>query len=117
MNRTQSLRDKSFDADEWQKLYYRNQQQYIRQRLSALKWLQEGQSRAQVSEQVGCSYDTLTSWISVNPRTATATESDGAETTTDRLLEQQLNQFFDSHQFLSAQQVQKTLNFIFSLVP
>ncbi|MDV2992018.1 MAG: IS630 family transposase ISAcma32 [Chroococcidiopsis sp. SAG 2025] len=31
--------------------------------------------------------------------------------------EPQLNQFFDSHQFLSAEQVQKTLNFIFSLIP
>jgi hypothetical protein len=30
MNRTQAFRDKPFDADEWQKLYYRNQQQYIR---------------------------------------------------------------------------------------
>ena len=63
MNRTQTLRAKSFDADEWQKLYYRNQQQYMRQRLSAIKLLHEGHSRAQVSEQVGCRYDTLTSWI------------------------------------------------------
>lgn len=63
MNRTHTLRDKPFDPDEWQKLYYRNQQQYMRQRLTAIKLLQEGQSRAQVSEQVGCRYDTLTSWI------------------------------------------------------
>lgn len=63
MNRTQTLRAKSFDADEWQKLYYRNQQQYMRQRLSAIKLLHEGHSRTQVSEQVGCRYDTLTSWI------------------------------------------------------
>jgi transposase len=63
MNRTHALRDKPFDADEWQKLYYRNQQQYMRQRLTAIKLLQEGQSRAQVSEQVGCRYDTLTTWI------------------------------------------------------
>jgi transposase len=32
-------------------------------------------------------------------------------------IEQKLNQFFDKQQFLSAEQVQKTLNFIFSLVP
>jgi transposase len=32
-------------------------------------------------------------------------------------IEQQLHQFFDSHQFLSVEQVQKTLDFIFSLVP
>ncbi|NJL39480.1 MAG: IS630 family transposase [Leptolyngbyaceae cyanobacterium SM1_4_3] len=63
MNRTQAFREKSFDADEWQKLYYRNQKQYIRQRLSAIKLLQEGQSRTQVSETIGCRYDTLTSWI------------------------------------------------------
>lgn len=63
MNRTQALREKPFDADEWQKLYYRNQQQYIRQRLNAIKLLQEGQSRTQVSESIGCRYDTLTSWI------------------------------------------------------
>ncbi len=31
-------------------------------------------------------------------------------------VEQHLVQFFDSHQFLSVEQVQKTLNFIFSLV-
>lgn len=36
--------------------------------------------------------------------------------TTLAQIEQQLNQFFDSNQFLSAEQVQKTLNFIFSVV-
>jgi len=63
MNRTQALRNKAFHADEWQKLYYCNQQQYIRQRLTAIKLLHEGYSRAQVSEQIGCRYDTLTSWL------------------------------------------------------
>ncbi len=37
--------------------------------------------------------------------------------TTLAQIEQQLHQFLDSHQFLSAEQVQKTLNYIFSLVP
>lgn len=37
--------------------------------------------------------------------------------TTLAQIEQQLNQFLASQQFLSPQQVQKTLNFIFSLVP
>lgn len=37
--------------------------------------------------------------------------------TTLAQIEQHLNQFFDAHQLLSAEQVQKTLNFIFSLVP
>jgi transposase len=36
--------------------------------------------------------------------------------TTLSQIEQQLEQFLASNQFLSAQQVQKTLNFIFSLV-
>jgi len=63
VNRTQALREKPFDANEWQKLYYCNQQQYIRQRLNAIKLLQQGQSRTQVSESIGCRYDTLTSWI------------------------------------------------------
>lgn len=63
MNRTQALRDKPFDADEWQKLYYRNQQQYMRYRLTAIKLLHEGHSRTQVCEHIGCRYDTLTSWM------------------------------------------------------
>lgn len=62
MNRTQAVQDKPFDVDEWQKLYYRHQQQYIRHRLEAVKLLHQGSSRTQVCEQIGCSYDTLTSW-------------------------------------------------------
>jgi transposase len=58
----QCFRDNLFDPDEWQKLYYRNQQQYIRQRLTAINLLQKGQSRTQVSEQLNCRYDTLTTW-------------------------------------------------------
>ena len=63
MNRTQAIQNQPFDADEWQKLYYRHQQQYIRHRLEAVKLLHQGSSRTQVCEQVGCSYDTLSSWI------------------------------------------------------
>lgn len=33
MNLTKALQEKPFDADEWQKLYYRHQQQYMRNRL------------------------------------------------------------------------------------
>lgn len=50
MNRTQSLHQKAFDAEQWQKLYYRYPQQYIRRRLNALKLLMEGQSRPQVCQ-------------------------------------------------------------------
>lgn len=63
MNRTQAVQKQSFDCDEWQKLYYRHQQHYIRQRLEAVKLVHQGDSRSQVCEQVGCSYDTLTSWM------------------------------------------------------
>ena len=37
MNQTEALKNQSFDADKWQKLYYRNQQQYIRHRLEAIR--------------------------------------------------------------------------------
>jgi transposase len=63
MNQTQALQAKPFNPDEWQKLYYRHQQQYIRQRLDAIQLLQQGNRRNAVCEQVGCSYDTLTHWI------------------------------------------------------
>lgn len=63
MNQTKALQNKPFDAEQWQKLYYRHQQQYIRHRLKAIQLLQQGSSRAQVCEQVGCCYDTLTSWL------------------------------------------------------
>lgn len=63
MNQTQALQAEPFDTDEWQKLYYRHQKQYIRQRLDALKLLQQGNRRIEVCQQVGCSYDTLTRWL------------------------------------------------------
>lgn len=63
MNRTQALKQRTFDAQQWQKLYYRHPQQYIRKRLDALKLLMQGQSRTQVCQQLHCTYDTLTSWI------------------------------------------------------
>ena len=63
MNQTKALKNQAFDADKWQKLYYRHQQQYIRHRLKAIKLLYQDNSRIEVCEQVGCSYDTLTSWL------------------------------------------------------
>lgn len=63
MNQTKALKKQPFDAEKWQKLYYGNQQQYIRRRLKAIQLLHKGNSRIQVCEQVGCSYDTLTSWL------------------------------------------------------
>ena len=62
-NRTEQFRDIELDLEAWQKLYYKYQQDYIRQRLSAIKYLYEGKSRLQVCSLIGCSYNTLTSWI------------------------------------------------------
>jgi len=62
MNRTQAVLEKPFDLEQWQKLYYRHQQQYMRRRLEAVKLLHQGKGRRQVCEAVGCRYDTLTSW-------------------------------------------------------
>lgn len=42
MNRTQALQQKQFDEQQWQKRYYRHQQQYIRQRLEAIRLLGQG---------------------------------------------------------------------------
>lgn len=63
MNRTQALKQSSFNADQWQKLYYRHPQQYIRKRLDAIKLLMGGQSRGQVAQYLECSYATLSRWI------------------------------------------------------
>ena len=62
-NRTQKFREIKLDFEAWQKLYYKYQQDYIRKRLCAIKYLCEGQTRSTVCELVGCSYNTLTSWI------------------------------------------------------
>ncbi len=48
MNRTQALQEKALDTEQWQKLYYRHQQHYIRKRLDAIKLLKQGNSRFQV---------------------------------------------------------------------
>ena len=47
----------------WQKLYYKHQQAYLRQRLLAMKYLWEGKTRPEVAQLVGCSYATLTEWL------------------------------------------------------
>lgn len=63
MNRTQALKQKPFDEQQWQKLYYRHQQHYLRQRLDAIRLLQQGNTRSQVCQQLNCTYDTVTSWM------------------------------------------------------
>lgn len=62
-NKPFQLSVRQLDLDLWQKLYYKHQQQYIRQRLLAIKYLYEGKSRREVAELLGCTYKTLTSWL------------------------------------------------------
>jgi hypothetical protein len=62
-NRTLQLSDRQLDLDLWQKLYYKHQKQYTRQRLLAIKYLYEGKSRREVTELLGCTYKTLTAWL------------------------------------------------------
>jgi transposase len=63
MNRLEQLRTKSFEQEEWQKLFYKNQQQYIRKRLEAVKYLHEGKTRREVMAEVGCARQSLITWI------------------------------------------------------
>lgn len=63
MNLSQRLRLVSLDKQEWQRLYYRNQQAYIRQRLSAIRHLSEGKSRAEVGRLVECRELALAEWL------------------------------------------------------
>ena len=63
MNLSQRLRLVSLDKKQWQRLYYKNQQAYIRQRLSAIRYLSEGKSRAEVAKLVGCTDLTIARWI------------------------------------------------------
>ena len=62
-NRTFRLETNQLDMVLWQNLYYKYQQEYIRKKLLAIKYLFEGKSRIEVSELLGCHYKTITSWI------------------------------------------------------
>ena len=61
--RTDKFYEIELDLELWQKLYYKHQQDYIRKRLLAIKHLHEGKSRLQVCQIMGCSYNTLSSWM------------------------------------------------------
>ena len=63
MNLSQRLRLVSLDKKRWQRLYSKNQQAYIRQRLSAIRYLSEGKSRAEVAQLLGCIDLTIAKWI------------------------------------------------------
>lgn len=62
-NRTFRLSDRQLDSELWQKLYYKCQQEYLRKRLLAIKYLYEGKTRIEVSELLNCHYKTLSTWI------------------------------------------------------
>jgi len=62
MNLSQQLRLVSLEKKQWQRLYYKNQQSYMRQRLSAIRHLSEGKSRAEVTKLLGCTL-TLARWV------------------------------------------------------
>ena len=49
-NRTFRLETYQLDVELWQQLYYKHQQEYIRKRLFAIKYLYEGYSRKEVSK-------------------------------------------------------------------
>lgn len=63
LNRTEKLHNSSPDLELWKKLYYKHQQEYIRKRLLAIKYLWEGKSRTEVTTLIGCTYKSLTQWI------------------------------------------------------
>lgn len=44
-NRTFRLGDRQLDLELWQNLYYKCQQEYLRKRLLAIKYLYEGKTR------------------------------------------------------------------------
>ena len=55
-SRTQDLKKQQLNLEQWQKLYYQNQQSYLRARLLAIKFLAEGKTRSEVSQLVNCTY-------------------------------------------------------------
>jgi transposase len=63
LNRTFRLETYELDLDLWQKLYDKHQQEYLRKRLRAIRYLCERKTRAEVSDLLKCSYKTLSTWI------------------------------------------------------
>jgi transposase len=63
MDRLKKLREKSFEIEVWQKLFYQYQNTRIRKRLEAVKYLYEGMTRKEVMLEVRCSRQTLITWI------------------------------------------------------
>lgn len=51
------------DIEAWQKYYKRNQQQYIRRRLDAIRLFWEGKSRGLIAKELAITYKTLSSYL------------------------------------------------------
>lgn len=51
------------DIEAWQKYYRRNQQQYIRRRLDAIRLFWEGKSRQLITQELGITYKTLSTYL------------------------------------------------------
>ena len=63
MDRLERLRNTFLDEEEWQKLWNKYQQQYIRKRLQAIKYLYEGETRKEVSAKVDCARESIATWL------------------------------------------------------
>jgi transposase len=63
MNRVEQLKAISLDTEEWEKLFCKYQQEYIRKRLKAIKYLYEGQTRQEVMAKIDCARKSLIIWI------------------------------------------------------
>jgi|SRR5687767_3025984 transposase len=55
----------SLAIDSWQSYYHRNQQEYIRRRLRAIRMFAEGNSRQKISQALGITYKTLSTYLDV----------------------------------------------------
>ena len=51
------------DIQNWQKYYYRNQQEYIRRRLGAVKFFCEGKPRLLIIKELNITYKTLSGYL------------------------------------------------------
>ncbi len=59
MNRAEQLKAIRFDTEEWEKLFYKYQQEHIRKRLKAIKYLYESQTRQEVMAKIDCARKSL----------------------------------------------------------
>lgn len=61
--RNEQIASLPIDLEAWQKCYNRNQQEYIRRRLRAIKLCSEGKSRTIISKDLGITYKTLSNYL------------------------------------------------------